>query len=140
MMDPTEPEYLPVPEGYAERVAKLEAAGHPAVEAHWMAACEAMGAVTRTNGSSGALFWYGEASRDDKKLWDKVAKSEGKRYFDRIRKDTLVGYLANQRNTAAGVSEFVLEEERALADFVKEKNLWDEWETRKCKRHAENIS
>jgi len=121
------PEYLPMPDGYAQRVAELEAAGHPATEAHWMAACEASGAVGRRETNHRDLFWFGNLPDDQRDVWDRIADREGKRFYFHQDKDTLVGYLAHGRHDARLNTQIGEERQQRLVDFIKEHGLWDTW-------------
>lgn len=127
MSSETPPEYLPLPDGYAERVAALEAEGHPTTEAHWMAACEAIGAVGRRETNHRDLFWHNEAAYEQRETWDRIADREGKRFYFHQRKDTLVGYLAHERHEAQVTRKTGLDRQDRLAAFIKEHGLWDEW-------------
>lgn len=121
------PEYLPMPDGYAQRVAQLEAEGHPTAEAHWMAACEASGAVARRETNHRDLFWFGETPDEQREAWDRIADREGKRFYFHQKKDTLVGYLAHGRHEARLNTELGQDRMDRLVDFIKERGLWNEW-------------
>ncbi|AEM88788.1 hypothetical protein [Streptomyces violaceusniger] len=121
------PEYLPVPGGYAERVAALEAEGHATAEAHWMAACEASGAVARRETNHQDLFWFGDMPDHDRKVWDRIADREGKRFYFHQKKDTLVGYLAHRRHEERINVHLGHKRMDRLVAFIKEHGLWDEW-------------
>lgn len=127
MSEATPPEYLPLPEGYAQRVADLEAAGHPPTEAQWMAACEAIGAVGRRESNDRALFWHNEASADRHELWDRISLREAQRYYFHQKKDTLIGYLAHGRHDARINTRLGHERQERLVDFIKQHGLWDQW-------------
>jgi hypothetical protein len=121
-MDTEAPEYLPTPAGLAARAAQLQADGHPVDTAHWMAACEALGAVARREHHHRDLFWHGDVPDEQRNAWDRIADHEGKRFYFHQKKDTLVGYLSHGRHTArlsvAMEREIVdkLREERARLD------------------------
>ena len=121
------PEYLPLPEGYAQRVADLEAEGHPTSEAHWMAACEASGAVARRETNHRDLFWHGDPSDEQRSVWDRIADREGKRFYFHQAKDTLVGYLAHRRHEERINAQMGHARVDRLVAFIKEHGLWDEW-------------
>lgn len=97
-----EPEYLPMPTGLADRAAALEGSGvaGSATEAFWMASCEAIGAVGRSEYNHRDLFWFGNLPNEQREVWDRIAEREGKRFYFHQDKDTLVGYLANSRHEA----------------------------------------
>lgn len=121
------PEYLPRPAGYEERVAALVAAGTPTAEAHWMAACEAIGAVGRRETNHRDLFWHGETPDEQRDAWDRIADREGKRFYFHQRKDTLVGYLAYRAHKSRLTAQLGQEREESLVDFLKDRGLWDAW-------------
>jgi hypothetical protein len=123
------PEYLPMPDGYAQRVAELEAEGHDSVRAHWMAACEASGAVARRESNHRDLFWFGEASDENRKAWERIADREGKRFYFHQKKDTLVGYLAHRRHEERLNAQMGVKRQERLAQFIKDNGLWDAWTT-----------
>lgn len=111
------PEYLPMPEGYAQRVA----------EAHWMAACEATGAIGRRETNHRDLFWFGDMPNDQREVWDRIADREGKRFYFHQEKDTLVGYLAHGRHKARTTAQMGSERQDRLTAFIKDHGLWGAW-------------
>lgn len=121
------PEYLPMPDGYARRVIDLEAAGHSVTEAHWMAACEASGAVGRRETNHRDLFWFGDLPDQKREVWDRIANREGKRFYFHQEKDTLVGYLAHGRHDARLNTQIGEERQQRLVDFIKEHGLMEAW-------------
>ncbi|MEE1838087.1 hypothetical protein [Streptomyces sp. SP17KL33] len=121
------PEYLPRPEGYEERVASLVAAGTPAPDAHWMAACEAIGAVGRRETNHRDLFWHNDAAYEQRETWDRIVGREAERFYFHQKKDTLVGYLAHGRHTARINTKLGHERQERLVDFIKQQGLWDDW-------------
>jgi hypothetical protein len=123
---PTEPpEYLPRPVGYEERVAALVAAGTPAADAHWMAACEAIGAVGRSENNH--VFWHDGKTADQHETWDRIAGREARRYYFHQAADTLVGYLAHGRHEAQINLRMAHRRMGRLVSFIKEHGLWDAW-------------
>lgn len=132
------PEYLPMPEGYAQRVANLEAAGHPATEAHWMAAGEASGAVARRETNHRNLFWFGDTPAEQWDVWDRIADREGKRFYFHQKKDTLVGYLSHRRHEERLNAQIGHERQGRLVDFIKKHGLWDAWVAQNRKRVTDN--
>ncbi|KPC73475.1 hypothetical protein ADL27_52125 [Streptomyces sp. NRRL F-6602] len=126
-MEPTPPEYLPMPDGYAQRVTELEAEGHATARAHWMAACEASGAVARRESNHRDLFWFGETSDENREAWERIADREGKRFYFHQKKDTLVGWLAHRRHEERTNAELHHKRGERLAAFLREKGLWGEW-------------
>ncbi|MFI5814861.1 hypothetical protein ACIA7S_28380 [Streptomyces sp. NPDC051643] len=121
------PEYLPRPDGYENRVAELVADGTPDVDAHWMAACEAIGAVGRRETNDRALFWHDEASADLHELWDRISLREAKRFYFHQVKDTIVGYLAHTRHEARISRDAGDKRQERLVDFIKARGLWGAW-------------
>lgn len=121
------PEYLPMPEGYARRVADLEVAGHPATEAHWMAACEASGAVARRETNHRDLFWFGDTPHEQRAVWDRIADREGKRFYFHQKKDTLTGYLAHRRHEERLNAQIGHKRQERLVAFIKQHDLWGAW-------------
>jgi hypothetical protein len=122
-----EPVYLPMPDGYAARVAQLEAEGYDTARAHWMAACEASGAVARREYHHRHLFWFGDAPESTRALWDEIADHEGARHEFHQAKDTLVGYLAYRRQTARASRDTLLAQRRKAREFIKANGLWEAW-------------
>lgn len=121
------PEYLPKPDGYTQRVAALEAEGHDTAEAHWMAACEATGAIGRRETNHRDLFWFGDMPDDQREVWDRIADREGKRFYFHQKLDTLVGYLAHGRHDARLNTQLGHERQEHLVAFIKQQGLWDAW-------------
>jgi hypothetical protein len=121
------PEYLPRPDGYEDRVAALVAAGTPATDAHWMAACEAIGAVGRRETNHRDLFWHGEPTDEQRAAWDRIADREGKRFYFHQARDTLIGYLAHGRHEARTSRNLGLDRMDRLVSFIKERGLWPDW-------------
>ncbi|WP_333745459.1 hypothetical protein [Streptomyces sp. IBSBF 2950] len=121
------PEYLPCPPGYEERVAALIAGGTSTIDAHWMAACEAIGAVGRRETNHRDLFWHNEAAYEQRETWDRIVEREGQRFYFHQKKDTLVGYLAHGRHTARINTKLGHDRQERLIDFIKDKGLWDDW-------------
>lgn len=121
------PEYLPRPAGYEERVAALVAAGTPTADAHWMAACEAIGAVGRRETNHRDLFWFGDMPDDDRAVWDRIADREGKRFYFHQRLDTLVGYLAHGRHEARVTARAGHDRQEKLSTFLRERGHWPDW-------------
>jgi hypothetical protein len=121
------PEYLPIPDGYTQRVAQLEAEGHDSARAHWMAACEASGAIARRESNHRDLFWFGETSDEGREAWERIADREGKRFYFHQKKDTLVGYLAHGRHEARINAEMGHRRQDRLVNFIKQNGLWDKW-------------
>lgn len=134
------PEYLPLPEGYAQRVADLETQGHPTTEAHWMAACEASGAIARRETNHRDLFWFGDMPDEQREVWDRIADREGKRFYFHQKKDTLVGYLAYNRHKARITAQMGQEREERLVNFIRDKGLWDEWVAQNRAKQTEQES
>jgi hypothetical protein len=131
------PEYLPMPDGYAQRVAQLEAEGHDSTRAHWMAACEASGAVARRETNHRDLFWFGDTPDDDREVWDRIADREGKRFYFHQQKDTLVGYLAHRWHKSKLTARMGNERQDRLNEFIKEHGLWDAWVAQNRKPSAD---
>lgn len=123
------PEYLPRPDGYKQRVADLEASGHPTDEAHWMAACEAIGAVGRRETNHRDLFWHDGTTAEQRDTWDRIADREGKRFYFHQAKDTLIGYLAHRRHEERINAEMGHKRMERLVAFIKQHGLWDAWIT-----------
>lgn len=121
------PEYLPCPPGYEQRVAALVAAGTPTGEAHWMAACEAIGAVGRREGGDRDLFWHDETTAEQRETWDRIAELEARRFYFHQKKDTLVGYLAHGRHEARISRDNGHARMDRLVAFIEDKGLWPDW-------------
>jgi hypothetical protein len=121
------PEYLPMPNGYAQRVAQLEAEGHDSARAHWMAACEASGAIARRESNHRDLFWFGEPSDENREAWERIADREGKRFYFHQKKDTLVGYLAHRRHEERLNAQMGVKRQEKLTQFIKDNGLWEAW-------------
>ncbi|MBP5896422.1 hypothetical protein [Streptomyces scabiei] len=130
------PEYLPRPDGYEERVAALVAGGTSTTDAHWMAACEAIGAVGRRETNHRDLFWFGDMPDEQREVWDRIADREGKRFYFHQKRDTLVGYLAHGRHSARLNDQLGNERQESLTKFIKEHGLWDAWVTHNLSRQA----
>jgi hypothetical protein len=125
---PTEPpEYLPRPAGYEARVAALIAAGTPEADAHWMAACEAIGAVGRSEHNHRDLFWHDDTTADQRDTWDRIAEREARRFYFHQRKDTILGYLAHGRHDARLNAKLSHDRTERLVHFIKERGLWSDW-------------
>lgn len=137
MSKPIPSEYLPMPDGYTKRAADLQAAGYTEEQAHWMAACEASGAITRTERSHRDLFWYGDTPDEQREAWDEIAEKEGRRFYFHQRKDTLVGYLAYGRHKARLTAQQLVERSQRLTEFVKKNGLWDVWVQENAVRRQE---
>jgi hypothetical protein len=123
----TPPEYLPRPAGYEDRVAALVAAGTPETDAHWMAACEAIGAVGRRETNHRDLFWHDDTAMAQVETWDRIADREGKRFYFHQAKDTLVGYLAHRRHEERINAQAGHHRMERLVEFIKARGLWDDW-------------
>lgn len=121
------PEYLPRPEGYEDRVAALRAAGTPEADAHWMAACEAIGAVGRSENNHRDMFWHNDAAYNERETWDRISLREAQRYYFHQRKDTLVGYLADGRHNAQLNTKMGHDRMERLVAFIKANDLWNDW-------------
>ncbi|MFE5037149.1 hypothetical protein [Streptomyces sp. NPDC056683] len=121
------PEYLPRPAGYEARVAALVAAGTQEAEAHWMAACEAIGAVGRRETNDRDLFWHDDAAADLRDTWERIADREGRRFYFHQRKDTLVGFLAHRRHEDRTNTRLAHDRNERLVTFIKERGLWPDW-------------
>jgi hypothetical protein len=132
------PEYLPIPDGYAQRVAQLEAEGNDSTRAHWMAACEASGAIARRESNHRDLFWFGETSDEGREAWERIADREGKRFYFHQKKDTLVGYLAHRRHEERLNAQMGIKRQERLTQFVKDNGLWDAWVAQNRKSLDEN--
>lgn len=126
-MSDTPPEYLPRPDGYEERVAALIEAGTPVSDAHWMAACEAIGAVGRRETDHRDLFWHNEAAYEQRETWDRIADREARRFYFHQAKDTLVGYLAQGRHEARIARDNGQARMERLVAFIEGKGLWSDW-------------
>lgn len=120
------PEYLPCPDGYEERVTALMMDGITTANAHWMAACEAIGAVGRRETNDRHLFWH-EVTDEQREVWERIADREGKRFYFHQRKDTLVGYLAHGRHQARITRDCGQSRMERLVAFIQGKGLWDAW-------------
>lgn len=101
-METQPPEYLPMPKGLTFRATDLVLTGEAKSpdEAYWMAACEAIGAVGRSDTNHRDLFWHGDVPEEQRDAWDRIADREGQRFYFHQSKDTLVGYLAYGRHNA----------------------------------------
>lgn len=121
------PEYLPRPQGYEERVAALVAAGTPHTDAHWMAACEAIGAVGRSENNHRDMFWHNDTAHQQCETWDRIAIREARRYYFHQRKDTLIGHLAHGRHEARLNAKLGHDRMERLVDFITGRGLWPDW-------------
>ncbi|GAA0704746.1 hypothetical protein GCM10010193_69690 [Kitasatospora atroaurantiaca] len=113
-----EPEYLPMPTGLDDRALALEESGvaSSAAEAFWMASCEAIGGVGRSEHNHRDQFWFGDLPDEQREVWDRIAEREGRRFYFHQAKDTLVGYLAHGRHDA----RLSVSMERELVDRLRQ--------------------